>query len=425
MCHLVLCHNVLTVRHEVRCVARFVGSDVWARFTRFAGKLVGMAKIGLTTFVVALFAVVVLRLGLRLLRQHFSTFGERAWAGAQVIVGGGVVVFGVYLLWSAIANAPIAGDSTPQFVAIAVVVVGFVLVFEGAWRRRRAPRRLARVSRGFHGLGGMATIAGAVLGLVLLDMGVVVVGSVLLAGSALVGGFLVYSELRGAMKTLEIVRRGMKDARSWPAPPLPKHLEEDGYVNPWADDRVQGTWQGLEARVAMTGTGALAEVALPRFPHSLTRAPNDEQAERTTGDAAFDATWSISELPEATWRMLLTHSPRTLLTEFAQCTAVSMTDGLLSFRLSEDRVDEVPYWLDRAVELNVAFGDEAVSDPESALLDRMPHEPCVAVRRSHYDWLFTRGHEAPLVVRAALADADATIRAWARAQRPPNDGTYR
>jgi hypothetical protein len=264
----------------------------------------------------------------------------------------------------------------------------------------------------------------------LIPVGLTLASSRPLAGAsvALVGGLayiaLIVVHLRRGQRHFDAVRAAVAEPKHWA---LPRRPDPDGDgSDPFEDTRLTGRWGEARIWVALVKDWAVLRVALDRWPADLgIRAASGRRAPGTavTGDDAFDDRVVLDGV-ESEWRPLVTADVRRLLTALLAERAGSYDPAtrVLEVLLPDSESSELQPVLDQMAALAAAL-------PESAALGahagRIRDEPLAAVRRGHYAHLIDRGWDVPSVLRAAAADPDPAIAAWAASQLPPSDGVYR
>ena len=358
------------------------------------------------------------------LTSTFGELGQRFWRVATVVVIGATMAAGLAaMVWAAM------GDPANRLSrrGLAVGLCGAAFIVAGAsrlwWRtarpgkRPRRPRALASSS----GLLGLVAIALTAGGYVAYHKGH---GPVALAVAAIGGvGYAILSVVEGrrGQRVLDRMRFRMVDAHHWP---LPEPPSEPG-ADPWEDDRVTGRWGGIRVWVALVTDGALARVELERWPLDVGVHGGDASSDRPTGDAAFDRC-IIVDGGDAAWRPVLDAEVRQRLVRLVgeRGGVISAGQRILECAVSPSHVGRLPGLLDEMVGLAAALPARS-ADSCARVLELAASEPVAGVRLAHYRWLEGQGWNTPAVLRAAAADPDPDIAAWARDRLPPEDGVYR
>ena len=233
---------------------------------------------------------------------------------------------------------------------------------------------------------------------------------------------LIAIDLARKQRRFDRVRARMTEVQHWPLP------RPGDRIDPYETNRVTGRWSNARIGVALVQTGAVLRVTLDRWPADLSATPADRRSTPTgdsipTGDPTFDSHVRLGG-DQALWRPLLTVDVRRLLGSLVgdRRGAVDAGSRSLEVALPGSQSQALTSILDQMAELAAALPDRV--GPE-ALFDRLRAEPDAEVRRGHYTWLLGRNWNPPQVLRAAAADPDPDLAAWARARLPPGSGAYR
>lgn len=358
---------------------------------------------------------------LRACAAHFPAMGRHFWRVVTLGTAGIVSCLGAFTLIQAQTSGASGHLLASRRAGAAGILVAAAILALSGWRARapstrQPPRSLASSS----GVLGLLLIVLAPLGFVAGAAGMP--GGNWISAAAIAGYLvLVVVEIRRGQGSFDRVRARLADARPWPLPRRPDS-SGDG-TNPYEDDRATGRWGDAQIWVALVHGGATLKVALPRWPTGLAAEPGRRTGGPTTGDPVFDGAVGLVGDPDA-WRPTLTAEVRGLLVDL-----VGRREGhldpaarTLELLLPEAEARHLDVILDRMAALAAALPNGGGS---AGLAARVADEPIAAVRRGHYEWLATRREVGPSVLRAAAADPDPEIAAWARSQLPPDGGAYR
>jgi hypothetical protein len=354
---------------------------------------------------------------LRLCAAHFAAMGAGFWRAASWLVTGAVLGLAIFTLASLVRSDASGYHLASRSVGVGAFFTAAAIVSLSTWRASRLPPR-ARFPRSFTsssgGLGLLAVALG-VAGLALVQFATAIGAAAIVAGGLLYLGTVIVDIARG-QRSFDRVRARIADARHWPLPQPPGDGE-----NPYESDRATGRWAGATIWVALIHGGAVAKVALDRWPTGL--AANRGRAETPTGDPAFDRAIALDG-NLAAWRPVLTPEVRRLLLILlgereGHLDPAAKTIELL---LPEAQAGDLSSVLDELAALATTL--PASTDP-STFFDRISAEPVADVRRGHYTWLVERQWNVPHVLRAAAADPDPGIAEWGRSMLPPDGGAYR
>ncbi len=189
-----------------------------------------------------------------------------------------------------------------------------------------------------------------------------------------------------------------------------------------------GLWKGVRVQVGFTDDGLRIGIPLGTLPAELTVQQRDRARDPEhdvhTGDEAFDRSLRVGGSNDAVWRCVLTAEPRRLLESLSRCAIVRLHDRALDVQLTDVKSDLWEARLDEAVALAAALPEPA-DDPPARIFALARTEPVSGVRAGHYRWLAECGWNTHEVFRAAAADPDPAIAAWARGHLAPSDGAFR
>ena len=360
------------------------------------------------------------------LTYMFGQLGQRFWRVATVVVIGATMAAGLAaMVWAAMSDP--ANRLSRRGLAVGLCGAAFIVAAASRswWRtarpgkRPRRPRALASSS----GLLGLVAIALTAGGYFAYHKGHGPVAMVVAAIGAVGYGILTVVEGRRGQRVLDRVRFRMVDARHWPLPEPPREPGAD----PWEYDRVTGRWGGIRVRVwvALVTDGGLARVELDGWPLDLGVHGGDASSDRPTGDPAFDRCIIVNG-GDAAWRPVLDAEVRQRLVRLVseRGGVISAGQRILECAVSPSHVGRLPGLLDEMAALAAALPPPGV-DPCARVLELAATEPVAVVRQGHYRWLEGKGWNTPAVLRAAAADPDPDIAAWARDRLPPEAGVYR
>ena len=334
---------------------------------------------------------------------------------------------------------PYRADTTTQrTIALCLLLGGLYLLVVGIrrWRRGGGKARRHSLWRGTSGAAGLMLLALTVVGLLIAtETNRPWTGYALLAIGIVGFLALIIHEIRAQDRVFQDIERRLRENQYWPRtedlPERRRRDTEDG-VDPWQDQRVKGLWQGVPVRVAMTATGAIAQIELPDWPTELLLespppTPPDGRSERAvTGDTGFDKVLGIDG-PDAIWRLWLGPDVRRALVD---CTAaggrILGQHQLLEFSVDVAGLDELAAYLDRGVKLAETLPTpRRDGEPGAWLFESLEREPDTRVRLGHYRWLYAEGWQVTRLVRAATSDSAPAIRDWAAQHLPPSVGAFR
>lgn len=186
---------------------------------------------------------------------------------------------------------------------------------------------------------------------------------------------------------------------------------------------IVGSRNGTFVCVRLNAEAFFITASVEHWPTDvLMRAPVIARA-RGTGHAKFDAVVEVHE-GLGGWRRVLDAAQRERLMTLCTHRTLRIARGALNLRLEHAHAKS----LDDVVELVAAIASAPVASGashEDAVFNAARREPVAAVRHGHFLWLVSRHWNPPLVYRAALTDADASIRAWARDNVPAESGAFR
>lgn len=345
-----------------------------------------------------------------LTESRFGGVSARRWRLLQLGCGVLVLALTAWLWWR--------GRSTRGGL-FALTLVSALTLGAGIVRLRAvgASRPGQRLGWGATGIGGLASLGGAVAGMVIGQRWSWELGGVIAALGLGAFVWLIVVDLGRSSRALAAVRARLHAPRPWPKVPDP---DAEGF-DPWADDRVTGSWDGVPVGVAMTARGARVELDLPRWPRELEARAGASDA---TGDPRFDAEVALT----GPWPGVLDARARTALALVLGAGGRIEPDRrLLVVELGDHELEELVARIEPAVALARAL-DEAwarAATLEERVLAGLADEPVAAVRLGHLAWLHAAGWELARVLAAAAADPDDAVRAWARANALPASGAYR
>lgn len=355
---------------------------------------------------------------LRLCAAHFAAMGAGFWRATSWLASGAVLALAVVALATVARSEARGYDLASRSVGVGALFTAAAIVGLSTWRASRLTPRAARFPRSFaSSSGGLGLFAVALVlaGFALVQFATALGAALTVAGGLLYLGVVIVDIARG-QRSFDRVRARIADARHWPLP----HPPGDG-ENPYEGDRATGRWAGATIWVALIHGGAVAKVALDRWPTGL--AANRGRAEDPTGDPAFDRAIALGG-NLAAWRPLLTPEVRRLLLVLLDQREGHLDPAARTIEvlLPEAQAGDLASLLDELAALATAL--PASTDP-SALFDRISAEPIADLRRGHYTWLVERQWNVPHVLRAAAADRDPGIAEWGRSMLPPDGGAYR
>ena len=222
-------------------------------------------------------------------------------------------------------------------------------------------------------------------------------------------------------RAFERVRKRIAGAAHWPK----QEPTSEGAIDPYESDRVMGAVAGRRVRAALHATGAIVCVELPRWPSDLALVRRgDTRGAPVTGDDAFDRVIEVRD-PLDGWRSTLTSRLRAQLCDLFGSWRAVIENQTVTVELGDDEVEEMESVLDLCINLEAPADAAAATEREAVVFALAKEEPLGSVRLGHYRWLVERDWNAPLVYRAAAADADADISSWAREHLPPDAGAFR